>query len=1073
MASTRLTDGAPGALETLPRVGPVEPPADQEGGQGAHASAGTEATDGTGVRVPLGQRVVVLGDLLLPAEATPSSLALAADIALTLDHWEGPGLVVVCGDLASRCPLASGAGRLEVTLAAHPELVDAVERFAAAPDRRVILVAPPADAAGHDGAERAERADASRALARHGIETAESLDLRLETAAGARRVVVRAGGPPPGAADLAGAGDVGERPWLAGIDRLEDPLAAKRFVTSRTLYRRLGHYLWVPPIVAVVVAVVLRWALVYRGVSRLVRHGAGRRVLVHAYTASWPHRVLFTLGVIVAIELALAVVVAITSRRSWRAHVGGDLPGAAPARDPAHGAVAGAGDRTADDRRLDDARELLATGATGLVVGGALAAELAHLGAGFFACPGGTTELVREHRGRLGLPPVFLHHRQASWIELETGADLHVRLMLDDVDLPSSTMLERLSTGYRVVKGYKPAADLHPTMVASWPRGSSWPPAPAVAADRLRTRLVRRIAASALLVTALVDLLVAVRPPLHANLALVEQVLPLGVAQAAGALVALAGIGLMMLARGVLRGQRRSWLVSVGLLATTLVLHLARGASVLGLVVTAAVLALLLVERQRFGAASDQGSLRTAAVTLVAGGVAAVAAATLGIEVTHRVGRIALPPFLEVVGAAAERLVGLKTVALPDPADDWVSPAMLAVGITLVVVALFLLTRPVVDRRLSSVRAVTARRAAELRARDIVRRHGSGTLDYFALRDDKQWFFHRDSMVAYAVYGGVCLVSPDPIGPVSERLGVWDAFRRHCDRHGWAVAVMAAAEEWLPIYRGTGMHHVYIGDEAVVDVQRFSLEGGKMKGLRQAVNRVRRYGYRVRFLDPSQVDPDTGAPLLDLMGRKRRGEHERGFSMMLGRLFDRRDTGLLLAVVDGPDGQPAAMCQFVPSPAIRGYSLDLMRRDPGDHPNGLLDFALCSTIEHLRVRGMRGLSLNFAAMRSTLEGDAGDGLAQRVERWALRRMSGVLQIESLWRFNAKYEPSWLPRYIVYDSPEQFAPTVVTILRAESLSEVPVIGRFLTPSANRRTGPPLAGVEDRPTPPKGAEKGERR
>ncbi len=81
--------------------------------------------------------------------------------------------------------------------------------------------------------------------------------------------------------------------------------------------------------------------------------------------------------------------------------------------------------------------------------------------------------------------------------------------------------------------------------------------------------------------------------------------------------------------------------------------------------------------------------------------------------------------------------------------------------------------------------------------------------------------------------------------------------------------------------------------------------------------------------------------------------------MMLGRLFDPRDTGLLLTAVYGPDGSPVAMCQFVPSPAIGGYSLDLMRRDPGDHPNGLLDFALCSTITHLKERDMRGPQLEL------------------------------------------------------------------------------------------------------------------
>jgi len=83
-----------------------------------------------------------------------------------------------------------------------------------------------------------------------------------------------------------------------------------------------------------------------------------------------------------------------------------------------------------------------------------------------------------------------------------------------------------------------------------------------------------------------------------------------------------------------------------------------------------------------------------------------------------------------------------------------------------------------------------------------------------------------------------------------------------------------------------------------------------------------------------------------------------------------------------------------------------MRRDPGEHPNGLIDFALCSTIEHLRKLNFSGLSLNFAAFRSVLEGEK-DTTFTRVERWALKRLSGILPIESLWSFNSKYLPAWL------------------------------------------------------------------
>ena len=119
--------------------------------------------------------------------------------------------------------------------------------------------------------------------------------------------------------------------------------------------------------------------------------------------------------------------------------------------------------------------------------------------------------------------------------------------------------------------------------------------------------------------------------------------------------------------------------------------------------------------------------------------------------------------------ACLERFVGQNNIALPDTAGDFVDPAMLAVGISLLVSTLYVLTRPVVDRR-SVDGGPSASDASRVAAREIVRRHGRGTLDYFALRDDKQFFFFRDSLVAYAVYGGVALISPDPIGPEAERI---------------------------------------------------------------------------------------------------------------------------------------------------------------------------------------------------------------------------------------------------------------------------------------------------------------
>ena len=82
-----------------------------------------------------------------------------------------------------------------------------------------------------------------------------------------------------------------------------------------------------------------------------------------------------------------------------------------------------------------------------------------------------------------------------------------MRLLLAEADLPLATMGERLVTADAVVKGRTKAAQVHPELAASWPGGASWPPAPEVAADRIRVRRIRRLAAILLFVAGLIDLL--------------------------------------------------------------------------------------------------------------------------------------------------------------------------------------------------------------------------------------------------------------------------------------------------------------------------------------------------------------------------------------------------------------------------------------------------------------------------------------------------------------------------------------------------------------------------------------
>ena len=74
----------------------------------------------TCVDVPLGRRVMVASDLLLTAEATPSSTAVSSELARALDTWDGPGILIIAGAAIASVLLAGGVGEVEHPLRGLP-----------------------------------------------------------------------------------------------------------------------------------------------------------------------------------------------------------------------------------------------------------------------------------------------------------------------------------------------------------------------------------------------------------------------------------------------------------------------------------------------------------------------------------------------------------------------------------------------------------------------------------------------------------------------------------------------------------------------------------------------------------------------------------------------------------------------------------------------------------------------------------------------------------------------------------------------------------------------------------------
>ncbi|MGW2221847.1 phosphatidylglycerol lysyltransferase domain-containing protein, partial [Nonomuraea sp. NPDC001684] len=322
------------------------------------------------------------------------------------------------------------------------------------------------------------------------------------------------------------------------------------------------------------------------------------------------------------------------------------------------------------------------------------------------------------------------------------------------------------------------------------------------------------------------------------------------------------------------------------------------------------------------------------------------------------------------------------------------------------------------------------------------------SLGYFALRRDKSVIFSPSgkAAVAYRVVSGVMLASGDPIGDREAWPAAIAAFMAEARRHAWVPAVIGCGETGGEVWtKVAGLSALEIGDEAIVEVDGFTLEGRAMRNVRQMVNRTRRAGYVCRVRRARDVPEEEKERIRRAAGLWRGTQTERGYSMALGRFGDPADAECLVATACR-DGDLKAVLHFVPW-GTRGVSLDLMRRDRDADP-GLNELLIAETLQAAPSLGITQVSLNFAMFRSTLaRGDRlGAGPVLRAWRSVLVFLSHWFQIESLYRFNAKFRPIWEPRFVVYPNARDLPRIGVAALQAEAFipSGLPLRARLRLP-----------------------------
>jgi lysyl-tRNA synthetase class 2 len=553
-------------------------------------------------------------------------------------------------------------------------------------------------------------------------------------------------------------------------------------------------------------------------------------------------------------------------------------------------------------------------------------------------------------------------------------------------------------------------------------------------------RWVPGLAALLVFLVGVSDILTIFKPQLVNKLHKIKPFVPGTLTNVTRTSDVLVGLLLVLLALGLRRRKRRAWQAVLALLVLDIVIrfqhfpNFQHGISIFSSCVAVVLLAALLFFHREFYAIGDPRTrwnvLRVFVVLVVA-------------DVAIGLGYLSVGPLAENY-SLFQRLqdVGYELVGIYGPTVQWASDSRgdlyhiltSALGLFTLLVTSYLLLRSAKPRARFGP-------ADRQRIHALLDKYGDrDSLGYFALRDDKSviWSPTGKSGVCYRVVAGVMLASGDPLGDPEAWPGAIAEFLNEAARHAWRPAVMGCSELGAEVWCREGdLTALELGDEAIVNVADFSLSGRSMRNVRQMVNRVTKSGYTAEIRRIGDIPQPELDRIIRAADHWRGSSTERGFSMALGRLGGRDDNDCVLVTAE-ENGTLRAVLQFVPW-GHDGLSLDLMRRDRNAQA-GLNDFLIVEAIKAAPALGVKRLSLNFAMFRAALERGERIGAGPVLKAWRnlLVFLSRWFQIESLYKFNAKFSPVWEPRFFVYPGGRDAPRIAFAALEAEAFLVWPTL-----------------------------------
>lgn len=518
--------------------------------------------------------------------------------------------------------------------------------------------------------------------------------------------------------------------------------------------------------------------------------------------------------------------------------------------------------------------------------------------------------------------------------------------------------------------------------------------------------LMRIIPVLLLLLLAVVNILSVMTPAINSRVERLQDFIPLDIINASNYLVLLAGFMMLITSIFLLRGLKNAWRIAFLLALLSAVGHLTKAIDYEEAAVAILVMIMLLLSRKEYVVKTNPKLQRVGLITSLSACLAVVAYGVIGFYFLDKHRFNCDFSLIQSIKYTLQYFFMVGSDLTPtDPFSRHFLGSIRVSGMFSLSFLLYTIIRPYFNMQADEDNMEEAKL--------LVEKHGQSCNDYFKTYYDKLLFFSssNDSFISYKVAINFAVVLETPVAPSTEAaIQCIKEFDKFCFTNGLKAIYYRVPESSLHLYTSLKKRHLFIGQEAAVDLETFTLEGRKRGTLRNAVNKVADKGYKSTLHTPKIKDGMLQK--LKAVSDEWLHDMERSELVFSQGKFDWEELkNQPILTVENEEEKIAAFLNIIPDYAAGDLTYDLIRKT-ADAPNGVTMFLLIELFKYAKEHGYKTVSLGFAPLSGI---DIPKNMTERSMKYAYTRMQAFSHHRGLREFKERFYPRWENRYIIYEN----------------------------------------------------------